>query len=79
MFTVVLTFSLLQFRKKFIRGGAENTVSLLISEIELKRKRTTFYILEFPLGNNSIQPHLLVIDISGSIALESSTPFFFNS
>ena len=77
MLKVVLTFSLLQFRKKFIRGVAANTVSLPISEIELKRKRTTFCILEFPLGNNSIQPHVLVVDISGSIALQSSTPFFF--
>ena len=76
MLKVVLTFSLLQFRKKFIRGVAANTVSLPISEIELKRKRTTFCILEFPLGNNSIQPHVLVVDISGSIALQSSTPFF---
>ena len=76
MLNFVLTFSLLQFRKKFIRGGAENTVSLPISEIELKRKRTTFCILEFPLGNNSIQPHVLVVDISESIALQSSTPFF---
>ena len=76
MFTVVLTISLLQFRKKFIRGGAANTVSLPISEIELKRKRTTFCILEFPLGNNSIQPRVLVVDISGSIALQSFTPFF---
>ena len=77
VFTVVLTFFLLQFRKKFIPGVAANTVSLPISEFELKRKRTTFCILEFPLGNNSIQPHVLVVDISGSIALQSSTPFFF--
>ena len=77
VFTVVLTIPLLQFRKKFIRGVAANTVSLPISKIELKRKRTTFCILEFPLGNNSIQPHVLVVDISGSIALQSSTPFFF--